>query len=241
MIGPPDTAYEGGYFHGKLQFPADFPFKPPSILMLTPNGRFKINQRLWSVKIFSSLISTKFSLSISDFHPDTWNPAWSAGTILTGLLSFMVEEATTYGSIETPNAVRQRLARDSGAENLRNEKFVELFPDLVNEINAKLEKRKAQAKPVKKVENEPETSAATNARTNLRAVNNQQSDNGLSNMAIFAMITLLVLSVSAVSFLKRSNNIVIQFFFRFFMEKASYLSCLFYVSSSSISHKKTKN
>ena len=156
------------------------------------------------MNIFSSLISTKFSLSISDFHPDTWNPAWSAGTILTGLLSFMVEEATTYGSIETPNAVRQRLARDSGAENLRNEKFVELFPDLVNEINAKLEKRRAQAKPVKKVENAPETSPATNARTNLRAVNNQQSDNGLSNMAIFAMITLLVLSVSAVSFLKRS-------------------------------------
>ena len=116
----------------------------------------------------------------------------------------MVEEATTYGSIETPNAVRQRLARDSGAENLRNEKFVELFPDLVIEINAKLEKRRAQAKPVKKVENEPETSPATNARTNLRAVNNQQSDNGLSNMAIFAMITLLVLSVSAVSFLKQS-------------------------------------
>lgn len=117
----------------------------------------------------------------------------------------MVEEATTYGSIETPNAVRQRLARDSGAENLRNEKFVELFPDLVNEINAKLEKRRAQAKPVKKVENEPETSPATNARTNLRAVNNQQSDNGLSNMAIFAMITLLVLSVSAVSYLKSSR------------------------------------
>ena len=113
----------------------------------------------------------------------------------------MVEEATTYGSIETPNAVRQRLARDSGAENLRNEKFVELFPDLVNEINAKIEKRRAQAKPVKKVEKEPESSnTTTNARTNLRAVNNQQSDNGLSNMAIFAMITLLVLSVSAVSF-----------------------------------------
>jgi len=152
--------------------------------------------------IFFHDFKKKLSLSISDFHPDTWNPAWSAGTILTGLLSFMVEEATTYGSIETPNAVRQRLARDSGTENLRNEKFCELFPDLVNEINAKLEKRRAQAKPVQKVEKGPETSSATNARTNLRAVNNQQSDNGLSNMAIFAMITLLVLSVSAVSFLK---------------------------------------
>lgn len=44
--------------------------------MITPNGRFQTNTRL--------------CLSISDFHPDTWNPAWSVSTILTGLLSFMV-------------------------------------------------------------------------------------------------------------------------------------------------------
>ena len=46
--------------------------------MITPNGRFATNKRL--------------CLSISDFHPDTWNPAWSVATILTGLLSFMVIE-----------------------------------------------------------------------------------------------------------------------------------------------------
>lgn len=68
----------GGYYHGKLCFPKDYPFKPPRIIMITPNGRFQINTRL--------------CLSISDFHPDTWNPAWSVATILTGLLSFMVRE-----------------------------------------------------------------------------------------------------------------------------------------------------
>ena len=35
-------------------------------------------------------MSFRLCLSISDFHPDTWNPAWSVSTILTGLLSFMV-------------------------------------------------------------------------------------------------------------------------------------------------------
>ena len=74
--GPESSPYQGGVYHGKLKFPAEFPFKPPSIYMITPNGRFKTNTRL--------------CLSISDFHPDTWNPAWSVGTILTGLLSFMV-------------------------------------------------------------------------------------------------------------------------------------------------------
>jgi ubiquitin-conjugating enzyme E2 J2 len=90
ITGPEDTPYFNGVYMGKLVFPRDFPFKPPSIYMITPNGRFKSNQRL--------------CLSISDFHPDTWNPAWSVSTILTGLLSFMVETQPTSGSIETSDA-----------------------------------------------------------------------------------------------------------------------------------------
>ena len=69
----------------QLIFPAEFPFKPPSIYMTTPNGRFKTHTRL--------------CLSISDYHPDTWNPGWSVGTILIGLLSFMLERSPTLGSI----------------------------------------------------------------------------------------------------------------------------------------------
>ncbi|XP_076850863.1 ubiquitin-conjugating enzyme E2 J2-like isoform X2 [Brachyhypopomus gauderio] len=95
--GPEKTPYEGGYYHGKLIFPREFPFKPPSIYMITPNGRFKCNTRL--------------CLSITDFHPDTWNPAWSVSTILTGLLSFMVEKGPTLGSIETSEytEIKQKL------------------------------------------------------------------------------------------------------------------------------------
>lgn len=44
--GPEDSPYFGGYYHGTLLFPREFPFKPPSIYMLTPNGRFKTNTRL---------------------------------------------------------------------------------------------------------------------------------------------------------------------------------------------------
>eukprot|EP00106_Octopus_bimaculoides_P020961 XP_014788403.1 PREDICTED: ubiquitin-conjugating enzyme E2 J2-like [Octopus bimaculoides] len=87
VVGPENSPYEGGMYHGKLIFPREYPFKPPSIYMLTPSGRFKCNTRL--------------CLSISDFHPDTWNPAWSVSTILTGLLSFMLEKSPTLGSLET--------------------------------------------------------------------------------------------------------------------------------------------
>lgn len=37
--GPPDTPYEGGWYVAKLKFPAEYPFKPPSIFMCTPSGR----------------------------------------------------------------------------------------------------------------------------------------------------------------------------------------------------------
>ena len=56
--GPKSTIYEGGIYHGKIIFPKEYPYKPPSIYMNTPNGRFKTNTRL--------------CLSMSDFHPETW-------------------------------------------------------------------------------------------------------------------------------------------------------------------------
>lgn len=43
--GPEDSLYKDGYYHGALMFTKEFPFKPPSIYMFTPNGRFKTNKR----------------------------------------------------------------------------------------------------------------------------------------------------------------------------------------------------
>jgi len=126
--GPEKTPYEGGVYHGKLLFPKDFPFKPPSILMITPNGRFKVNTRL--------------CLSISDFHPDMWNPAWSVATILTGLVSFMVEKTPTLGSIETSDYTKRQLALQSLEFNIQNKTFVELFPDISDEMKEKIKELK---------------------------------------------------------------------------------------------------
>ena len=55
LEGAKGTDYEGGVYHGKVTFPADYPFKPPSIVMLTASGRFQPN--------------TKLCLSMTDFHP----------------------------------------------------------------------------------------------------------------------------------------------------------------------------
>ena len=68
VYGLKDCPYEGGVYHGKLIFPVQYPLKPPGIEMITPSGRFETNKRI--------------CLSISDYHPETWNPAWSIPTIL---------------------------------------------------------------------------------------------------------------------------------------------------------------
>ncbi|RKO89828.1 ubiquitin-conjugating enzyme/RWD-like protein [Blyttiomyces helicus] len=106
--GPPDSPYTGEY-HGKVIFPSEYPFKPPSIKMITPNGRFQTDYRL--------------CLSMSDYHPGTWNPAWSVATILTGLLSFMLEDSPTTGSIQTTLEEKRVYAQKSHQWNLANAKF----------------------------------------------------------------------------------------------------------------------
>jgi ubiquitin-conjugating enzyme E2 J2 len=41
--GPKGSPYEGGFYHGLLTFPKEYPHKPPSIQIYTPNGRFKVS------------------------------------------------------------------------------------------------------------------------------------------------------------------------------------------------------
>jgi len=119
IIGPPDTPYEGGQYHGKLIFPSEYPYKPPSIWMLTPSGRFQTNARL--------------CLTMSDFHPSLWNPAWSVSTILNGLLSFMATDESTTGSIRSSTFERRLLAIRSQMCNRRSEVFREVWPELCEE------------------------------------------------------------------------------------------------------------
>ena len=35
-----EESYTGGFYHGVLDLPEDYPFAPPKIRFLTPSGRF---------------------------------------------------------------------------------------------------------------------------------------------------------------------------------------------------------
>lgn len=84
--------------------------------MITPSGRFETN--------------TKICLSISDYHPNSWNPTWNMSTILTALLSFMTENRMTTGAIHSTDSYKRMMARKTFAWNLKNPQFVELFPEV---------------------------------------------------------------------------------------------------------------
>lgn len=105
--------YSGGYYFGKIIFPTSYPLSPPSIIFITPSGRFEVLKRV--------------CLSISDFHPETWSPSWTIGTILTGVVSFFNSEEMTTGSINASKSERMRLAAASKAFNLRDKTYCEVF------------------------------------------------------------------------------------------------------------------
>lgn len=84
-------------------------------MFITPNGRFALNQRI--------------CMSMSDFHPETWSPLWSVGSILTGIVSFMNTEEVTVGSITSSPSERRHLATKSMEFNGKDKVFIGLFGD----------------------------------------------------------------------------------------------------------------
>lgn len=98
--GPQGTEFEGGVYHGRILMPADYPMKPPNIILLTPNGRFETNK--------------KICLSISGHHPETWQPSWSIRTALLALIAFMPSPGNgTIGALDYTAEERQHMARKS--------------------------------------------------------------------------------------------------------------------------------
>jgi ubiquitin-conjugating enzyme E2 J1 len=98
--GAADTEFEGGLYHGRILLPPEYPFKPPSFLMLSPNGRFETG--------------VKVCLSISSHHPEHWQPSWSVRTALVALIAFMQTPGNgAIGSLDYSKEERKELARKS--------------------------------------------------------------------------------------------------------------------------------
>lgn len=95
--GPSDSPFENGLYHGRIILPTDYPMKPPSIILLTPSGRFEVNK--------------KICLSISGHHPESWQPSWSIRTALLAIIGFMPTQGRgALGSLDYEPEERRQLA-----------------------------------------------------------------------------------------------------------------------------------
>ena len=103
ILGPEDSEFEGGIYHGRVLLPPEYPFKPPSFVLLTPSGRFETN--------------TKICLSITQHHPEHWQPSWSVRTALTAVARVHALPAEgAVGSLDYTKEERGKLAERSRRE-----------------------------------------------------------------------------------------------------------------------------
>lgn len=153
--------------------------------MLTPNGRFKPNRRL--------------CLSMSDFHPESWNPMWSISTILTGLYSFMVEKTPTTGSIETSIATKRRLARESLDWNVKERMFCNLFPEYVEIWKEREEERKKK---------EEEALARGEVVAEKKVTSSDDGVVGRGDLLLVKFAAAIVVALMSITFLLNSFRII---------------------------------
>ncbi|KIS66219.1 putative E2 ubiquitin-conjugating enzyme [Mycosarcoma maydis] len=102
LRGPANTEFADGLYHGRILLPAEYPMRPPNLMLLTPNGRWELNK--------------KICLTFTGFHEEMWQPAWGIRTALLGLQTFMTakaEAAVGIGSLDYPVEARKRMASES--------------------------------------------------------------------------------------------------------------------------------
>ena len=146
VFGLDIDGFRGGYYFGKIICPDEYPSKPPKIILITPNGRF----HTWDNGI---------CLSISDYHPESWNAAWKVNQIVIGLLSFwMQNEEYTYGAVSdhekreldpecdelnlTFTQVRTKLAMKSTQKVREHEMFKKIFEEFADVLGINTETEK---------------------------------------------------------------------------------------------------
>jgi len=76
IMGPEGCPYAGGLFFLKIQFPAEYPFKPPRLQFTT--------------KIFHPNINANGGICL-DILKDQWSPALTIGKVLLSICSLLTD------------------------------------------------------------------------------------------------------------------------------------------------------
>lgn len=76
IMGPVDSPYEGGVFFLEVNFPADYPFKPPKIK--------------FSTKIYHPNVNKEGGICL-DILKDQWSPALTISKVLLSICSLLTD------------------------------------------------------------------------------------------------------------------------------------------------------
>ena len=76
IIGPSDSPYAGGLFLLEIEFPVDYPFKPPRVMFTT--------------KVFHPNVNGNGGICL-DILKDQWSPALSIGKVLLSISSLLTD------------------------------------------------------------------------------------------------------------------------------------------------------
>jgi ubiquitin-protein ligase len=99
VLGPSNSAYSNGIYHGRVLLPKDYPGSPPRVQMLTPSGRF--------------VPGGDICLSASNYHPETWTPRWTVLSLVDALRLHMLTTANEIGGVEASDEKRRKYADSS--------------------------------------------------------------------------------------------------------------------------------
>ncbi|BFG39395.1 hypothetical protein CerSpe_256690 [Prunus speciosa] len=114
LRGPRGTEFEGGIYHGRIKFPEEYPSKPPSVMFLTENGRFKTHRDICLSRFLNWLSSStvRYALlkliDLMPAYPD--DELCSSEFIKEGRRDLALKSraaATTYGSSECQKVIGQ--------------------------------------------------------------------------------------------------------------------------------------
>ncbi len=115
-----DGSYTGGEYLGMIKVSDDYPMKPPSIYMYTPNGRFVTNERICTTN--------------SDHHPELWKSTWTLGSQLLSFLSLFTEDNST-GQVYLNHQRTSKKAKKAYAKKSRQYNKA-TYPDLFEKFNS---------------------------------------------------------------------------------------------------------
>lgn len=87
-------------YWGRLRFPKDYPFRPPSILMVTPNGRFETNTRLCLSMSWSPVPPQ------SEGKRSSFGPMPRSRSALFGALTAVVLAGPAFAGLRVPRVTR---------------------------------------------------------------------------------------------------------------------------------------